>query len=518
MTDAERGHQNDPNTLRPPSIASAPAAPIFIVSLVATLGAAGVVYGLGDLIGLVVAVVIGIAGAAVAAFAAGKPPAPPEAKASALLEAASAEDAKPEPPSRFRGEPWASLYRRAAGYIEAQRSATLAVQEVERLRNELEQKSASPDSFEPRPSHAEHELVGGGAASEGSDVAGPVETSGTADRVREAVEEAVAPIGQGLAAIESELAPLLRSLQVAGTNSEGAPNGHPAKMVDALVRTAADGIEDLAAGLMRANELAIVAERVTNRATLLALNAALEATRSGSEAFASIAEETRRLAEYAREATDTISRLSSEIEMKVGETIGSIQSSSEDAKAAVDSIRTGVASSRAVAPETVQALESLLGRVRALRARAEGVAASPAAAAAASPVPSPEPVPPYSLPAAGDSPTLQDSEPAPSFVTLDASAPSEPLETQGAESAPAWGDVTPAAIPTPDSAGSHDTFGSRSIDEPGAPTEAEGASTEESDAAPSAPPSAEPPVSSSGPQVVPKIPDWLEGIGPRDHR
>ncbi len=108
-----------------------------------------------------------------------------------------------------------------------------------------------------------------------------------------------------------------------------------AQLVDAVVHTAADGIEDLAAGLMRANELASVAERVTNRATLLALNAALEATRSGSEAFAAIAEETRRLAEFAREATDTISRLASEIEYKVGETITAIHATSEDAKSAV---------------------------------------------------------------------------------------------------------------------------------------------------------------------------------------
>ena len=109
----------------------------------------------------------------------------------------------------------------------------------------------------------------------------------------------------------------------------------PAQLVDAVVLTAADGIEDLAAGLMRANELASVAERVTNRATLLALNAALEATRSGSEAFAAIAEETRRLAEFAREATDTISRLSSEIEYKVGETITAIHATSNDAKTAL---------------------------------------------------------------------------------------------------------------------------------------------------------------------------------------
>lgn len=131
---------------------------------------------------------------------------------------------------------------------------------------------------------------------------------------------------------------------VTPARTESAPrNGDPAgrsptQLVDAVVQTAADGIEDLAAGLMRASELASVAERVTNRATLLALNAALEATRSGGEAFGAIAEETRQLAEFAREATDTITRLAGEIEIKVGETITAIHATSEDAKAALATV------------------------------------------------------------------------------------------------------------------------------------------------------------------------------------
>lgn len=148
-------------------------------------------------------------------------------------------------------------------------------------------------------------------------------------------------------AFEQGLRDLVREIESLRTTLAGSANGEtpsggedpslrtPAQLVDAVVLTAADGIEDLAAGLMRANELASVAERVTNRATLLALNAALEATRSGSEAFAAIAEETRRLAEFAREATDTISRLSSEIEYKVGETITAIHATSNDAKTAL---------------------------------------------------------------------------------------------------------------------------------------------------------------------------------------
>lgn len=144
----------------------------------------------------------------------------------------------------------------------------------------------------------------------------------------------------------------------------------PAQLVDAVVQTAADGIEDLAAGLMRANELAGVAERVTNKATLLALNAALEATRSGSEAFASIAEETRRLAEFAREATDTISRLSSEIEYKVGETITAIHATSEDAKSAVLSLAgsPGVPVPSSAPAVSVAQVDALLERARNIRA------------------------------------------------------------------------------------------------------------------------------------------------------
>ena len=162
----------------------------------------------------------------------------------------------------------------------------------------------------------------------------------------------------------------------AGTGKAGRT---PAQLVDDVVHTAADGIEDLAAGLMRANELASVAERVTNRATLLALNAALEATRSGSEAFAAIAEETRRLAEFAREATDTISRLANEIEYKVGETITAIHATSEDAKVAVAAISgstplearaaSGVEPEIAAlaSPEHLESVATLLTRAREVR-------------------------------------------------------------------------------------------------------------------------------------------------------
>jgi len=185
---------------------------------------------------------------------------------------------------------------------------------------------------------------------------------------RTAAEAAArAGILRELNALIGGLGELATGARTTGGVSVDAGGRSPAQLVDAVVHTAADGIEDLAAGLMRANELASVAERVTNKATLLALNAALEATRSGSEAFAAIAEETRRLAEFAREATDTISRLSSEIEYKVGETITAIHATSEDAKSAVASFPSG--GTNGLPPIPMEAVEALLRRAQELKRR-----------------------------------------------------------------------------------------------------------------------------------------------------
>ena len=177
---------------------------------------------------------------------------------------------------------------------------------------------------------------------------------------------------RGIDALVSGLESLTRMLSrpipaISSAPAAGGASRTPAQLVDDVVHTAADGIEDLAAGLMRANELASVAERVTNRATLLALNAALEATRSGSEAFAAIAEETRRLAEFAREATDTISRLASEIEYKVGETITAIHSTSEDAKIGIAALSGSPPPTLSLPPTHLDSVEALLSRAREVR-------------------------------------------------------------------------------------------------------------------------------------------------------
>lgn len=484
MTDEGRDHHMSTNAAGAPSSPPSPTVAVFAVALLAGLGAAGAAYGLGDLLGLGVGAVIAAIGAVVAAVAARKA-IPPDVKAIALLDAVTAEDAPSNPPSRFRAEPWASLYLRCVADAEAQRTATLAISEVKRLRSELEKKpaaAAEPEpAFEPSPSHEAHQLVGVNRSY--GEAATPAVSNDRA-AVFQALTEALEPIRLELSAIEHDLEPLVVSLRAESSTTSTMRNGTPAQMVDALVQTAADGIEDLAAGLMRASELAGVAERVTNRATLLALNAALEATRSGSESFASIAEETRRLAEYAREATDTISRLSNEIELKVCETIASIQTSSEDAKAAVASMGSGTSGAdHAVAPETVRAMQALLLRVRALRGRAV---------------------------VNDEAPADREEAPVVAAVTF-------VEEAVHATSAPS---VAPSV---PDSSISFGSVAFGEVEAPPAPSEFSEAPespdrAESTDAAEPAESAETPPTllpADPATLVVPKIPDWLEGIEPR---
>lgn len=217
----------------------------------------------------------------------------------------------------------------------------------------------------PWPAGADEKLAG--ASAPASAAPEPARPAPAPERNDAAAAAARAGILKELNALIAGLGELATG--IGATTPSGDGGGRTAaQLVDAVVHTAADGIEDLAAGLMRANELASVAERVTNKATLLALNAALEATRSGSEAFAAIAEETRRLAEFAREATDTISRLSSEIEYKVGETITAIHATSEDAKSAVATFQAAPGAGSA-APIPAAAVEALLRRAQELKRR-----------------------------------------------------------------------------------------------------------------------------------------------------
>lgn len=318
-------------------------------------------------------------------------------------------------PGGYSGE-WSMLYQRMNRLAEEARTANAALRELENyrrhgeiatstlragndplteiaelrvgpLRDLLEAaKSCAPTggSIVSRLSIGEEELIGAGGEAlpdpwPKDAPSGPPLGHAINAEARWNLEEIVRGLGELRASLSG--------------NGPQAPAGAgtartPAQLVDAVVHTAADGIEDLAAGLMRANELASVAERVTNRATLLALNAALEATRSGSEAFAAIAEETRRLAEFAREATDTVSRLASEIEYKVGETITAIHSTSEDAKSSLAQL-SGMAPSAAPSSPAARApVDALLRRARDLQRNLEssvqaGLGPSPERAAQA---------------------------------------------------------------------------------------------------------------------------------------
>jgi hypothetical protein len=274
-----------------------------------------------------------------------------------MLDRPAAADSKAPP--EFTDE-WATLFERLNRIAFESRSNTTALTELARVRKQIDlAASLMRDGKDPLTEAPElrvgplqsllEGMKGNGAPFVSHMSLGEEELIGPGGDPLPSVwprstGDPAAPVSRDSSALESGLKAMVRDLEELRTTLAAAPNGEnpsssddaalrtPAQLVDSVVLTAADGIEDLAAGLMRANELASIAERVTNRATLLALNAALEATRSGSEAFAAIAEETRRLAEFAREATDTISRLSSEIEYKVGETITAIHAASENAK------------------------------------------------------------------------------------------------------------------------------------------------------------------------------------------
>jgi len=300
-------------------------------------------------------------------------------------------------PAGYAGE-WGTLFLRTNGLAEEAQTAKAALKELERYRRhgeiamsalrdgkdplteipelrvgplrdllEAAKNSSLDSSAVSRLPFGEEDLIGVG------DVALPDPWPKGAPPAVTSASTISVEARRNLDEIVRELGELHASLSGTGRQtSEGTGTARtPAQLLDAVVHTAADGIEDLAAGLMRANELASVAERVTNRATLLALNAALEATRSGSEAFAAIAEETRRLAEFAREATDTVSRLATEIEYKVGETITAIHSTSEDAKFSLANF-SGAAGGSDPLPHPARAqVEALLRRATALKRNLE---------------------------------------------------------------------------------------------------------------------------------------------------
>ncbi len=398
-----------------------PSWPVFIVTLIAGVAAGAAGHLLSGSLAWAVAGGIALVGAAVAIVVAGKG-AGGDFRARGLLATLYGEEGAQDR-AVWEETPgaWGDLYQRMKDLLEEKLTFSAAFSDLERVKRQAEiatlqlregkdpmtevaelrvgplhdlldavRDSAGRGPVVSRLPLGEDELIGadGDSLPAKWPAAEPGSETAVSARTREEASRGLDELIRGL----ERLAEAMSS-----TGSSPAASGEartPAQLVDAVVHTAADGIEDLAAGLMRASELASVAERVTNRATLLALNAALEATRSGSEAFAAIAEETRRLAEFAREATDTISRLAGEIEYKVGETITAIHATSEDAKSAVSALSGGVVVPVVPAAHR-NAVQALLARARAVRSEwasipsAAGPETDPAPAADRSPMAAP---------------------------------------------------------------------------------------------------------------------------------
>ncbi|MCX5800062.1 MAG: methyl-accepting chemotaxis protein [Candidatus Eisenbacteria bacterium] len=102
--------------------------------------------------------------------------------------------------------------------------------------------------------------------------------------------------------------------------------------VTRVVETAARGIEELSKGLMKASALSRSSERIANRASVLALNVAVEAARASLPGMNVLAEEIRRLAEFARGCSDDSAVIVKEIETKVDAVVRAIHISQEEVR------------------------------------------------------------------------------------------------------------------------------------------------------------------------------------------
>jgi hypothetical protein len=102
--------------------------------------------------------------------------------------------------------------------------------------------------------------------------------------------------------------------------------------VTKVVETAARGMEELTKGLIKANALSRSSERIANRASVLALNVAVEAARASLPGMNVLAEEIRKLADFARGCSDESTALVGEIETKVDSVVRAIHISQEEVR------------------------------------------------------------------------------------------------------------------------------------------------------------------------------------------
>jgi len=102
--------------------------------------------------------------------------------------------------------------------------------------------------------------------------------------------------------------------------------------VTRLIESAAKGIEELTRGLMRANSLSRSSERIANRASVLALNIAMESARASLPGMNVLAGEINKLADFARASSDESAALVREIEAQIDTVVRGIHLAQEDVR------------------------------------------------------------------------------------------------------------------------------------------------------------------------------------------
>jgi hypothetical protein len=131
--------------------------------------------------------------------------------------------------------------------------------------------------------------------------------------------------------------------------------------IEELVTTSADAVEHLATGFLRVHEIVDQVHLIANRATLIALDAAV-LSRTGNGEPIEPPDDLRRLVLEVRRATETVSGLSDEVEVQVAAAVDRMRSARERVAERLESVPPARAN---VAPTPSRAeFDRLLARVR----------------------------------------------------------------------------------------------------------------------------------------------------------
>ncbi len=100
--------------------------------------------------------------------------------------------------------------------------------------------------------------------------------------------------------------------------------------VTRLIETAAGGIEELTKGVMRAGSLTRSSERIANRASVLALNLAVESAKGSLPGMSVLVDEVRGLADFARACSDESAGVIRDFELQVDTVVRNIHVAQEE--------------------------------------------------------------------------------------------------------------------------------------------------------------------------------------------